>query len=262
MSVRSVSGHAVSGRAVAESSVPRIVVIGGGFAGALAAIKIMDRTGGPLDLAVVESRDALGRGIAYSTPDPDHIVNGPAHTFSLYPERPGHFAEWLAGNAHRRGWAPPAGTAPGQSFPPRLLYGDYVEDELARACADAQGCVGFVHVRDRAVDVVPAGDGLVVRLASGHALDADKVVLATGLFTSDRTIEIDPALRADRRYLPDVYAEGAFDGIASTGDVLMLGTSLTAVDALITLEKRGYRGTYTFVSRRGLVVPRRSETKV
>lgn len=237
----------------------RIAIVGGGFAGILAAIKIIDRTTAPLDLTIIEERAELGRGIAYSAPDLDHIVNGPAKIFSLHADRPEHLTQWLAANPRRRAWTTPDGTALAESFPPRLLYGDYVQDEFARALKEAGARVTLRHVRDRAVALEPAGGAQRIRLASGAELAADQVVLATGLFTADRSIAVDAALRTDGRYVADVWADDAFAGVGSDGEVLLLGSSLTSLDALISLEKRGFRGTYVAVSRRGQLVQERRD---
>ncbi|WP_280940458.1 FAD/NAD(P)-binding protein [Mesorhizobium sp. LSJC285A00] len=60
-------------------STPRsIIIIGGGFAGAVAAIKLLDRSTEPLAITIIERRAELGRGVAYSTVDPQHLVNGAA----------------------------------------------------------------------------------------------------------------------------------------------------------------------------------------
>lgn len=239
----------------------RIVIIGGGLAGALAAIKIIDATTAPLDVTIVEERAELGRGIAYSAEDLDHIVNGPARIFSLHLDDPDHFTRWLAANPTRRAWAPPQGTALADSFPPRLLYGDYVQDELSRAVSQASGRVTFAHERDRAVDLVSVADGQRVLLASGRGLEADQVVLATGLFTSDRAIQVDERLRQDGRYVADIWQPDALQGGEAGERVLLLGTSLTSLDALITLEKKGYGGRYIAISRRGLLLKERREVE-
>ncbi|MEP9367169.1 FAD/NAD(P)-binding protein [Xanthobacter sp. VNH20] len=244
---------------MSDTHASRIVIIGGGLAGILAAIKIIEATDGPLSLSVVEDREQLGRGIAYSTPDLDHIVNGPARIFSLHLDRPDHFTDWLKTNHGRRGWAPPEGTSAADSFPPRLLYGDYVEDTLSHVLGAAAGRVFFRHVRDRARDVEPSSGGPLIHLASGRVLAADFVVLATGLHAADRAIDVDPVLRRDRRYVSDVWADRALNGAETTQNILLLGSSLTSLDALITLEKRGFRGIYTAVSRRGLLVNKRNE---
>lgn len=67
---------------------PVIVIVGGGFAGAVTAIKLAE-AGWRGPVTIVEPRSELGRGIAYSTTDPGHLVNDPARLFGLIPAIPG-----------------------------------------------------------------------------------------------------------------------------------------------------------------------------
>ena len=62
----------------------RVAIVGGGFAGAAAALRMIEAGDGSLAITVVEPRAALGRGIAYSTPEPGHLMNGPARAMWLY----------------------------------------------------------------------------------------------------------------------------------------------------------------------------------
>ena len=87
---------------------PRIVIIGGGYAGAVAAIKLLDSAAIALSLTTVERREELGRGVAYSTRELVHLLNGTAQTSTLHPDDPHHLARWLAANGERFGWTPPA----------------------------------------------------------------------------------------------------------------------------------------------------------
>ncbi|MBB3313335.1 putative NAD(P)/FAD-binding protein YdhS [Rhizobium sp. BK196] len=67
-----------------------VVIVGGGFAGALSALKLPAETMVALSITILEPRAELGRGVAYSTADPAHLVNGPAEIFSLYHDDMGH----------------------------------------------------------------------------------------------------------------------------------------------------------------------------
>ncbi len=99
----------------------RVAIIGGGFAGAAAALRLIEAGNGPLAITVVEPRAALGRGIAYSTPEAGHLMNGPARSLSLYPEAPLNFVRWMEAEAiarrlaaagrHRLGGKPAAARA-------------------------------------------------------------------------------------------------------------------------------------------------------
>ena len=228
-----------------------IVIIGGGFAGAATAIKLVEVGVPAAQVTIVEPRSELGRGIAYSTQDLDHLVNGPARMFSLHPGDPGHLSRWLASHPDRRGWTGPAHGDFGASFPPRILYGDYVQSELVK--------IRVRHEVDRAVDISPGGE---VVLKSGRWLPAARIVLATGVARNESGFAISDVVRSDRRYIADPWAVNAYDVIdGADGDVAIVGTGLTMLDILISLEKRGFRGRYFAFSRRGLLVRSRREVE-
>ena len=233
----------------------RIAIIGGGFAGVVAAIKIIVGSTGRIDLTLVEPREGLGRGIAYSTDERDHLVNGVAGGFTLGANDPGVFVRWLQEHGSALGWVPPPGTSYAESSPPRALYGAYIEHELERVVGITGGRVRLLHVHDRAV----ALDAGTLTLASGGSLDADQFILATGLFRKET--DWTASLGSHRAYIPDPFAPGAFDAVESAGQVILLGSGLTMLDSLISLEKRGFRGSYVVVSRRGLLVERRRDAE-
>ena len=194
-----------------SDSTPHIAIIGGGFAGAVTALKLARAAPRPLAITIVESRPELGRGIAYSTRNPAHLMNGPAKNFTLYPDQPEHLAYWLRNQAERDGWRPPAGVAYADSFAPRHLYGDYVQAELENALAQAPHPIAFKHLAGRARDL--DGDGAArwaVRLEDGRQLRADYVVLATGLFPRtlhETGLELDPELVRRGAVIDDLWSE-------------------------------------------------------
>ncbi|WP_179283945.1 FAD/NAD(P)-binding protein [Bordetella genomosp. 10] len=239
-----------------------VVIIGGGFAGAVTAIKLARAVPVPLRLSVIESRAEIGRGIAYGTRLPTHLVNGPAKNFTLYADQPGHLADWLREQAARDGWEPPAGVAWTDAFPPRYVYGDYVQAELETALAQAPHPIEFRHVVDRAIDLERAADGSwTVRLAGGRALRADRVVLATGLFTATLgrgDVEIDPELIAEGRVIDDIWAPAPSD-LSDARDAAIIGNGLSALDAMLSAHAQGFRGHFHGISRRGLLVAPRHD---
>ncbi|GAB4064555.1 FAD/NAD(P)-binding protein [Ancylobacter sonchi] len=230
-----------------------IAIVGGGFAGAVTALRLVEASTAPLDLVIVEPAARLARGIAYATDEPDHTVNGLAAGFILRAGgSPQLFLDWLRAEAEAGRWNPPAGDI-AHTSPPRALYGAYAERELARAVRGTQGRVRLVHRRDRAVDL----DGHALTLASGATLAARQVVLATGLHR--RAPALAAGLADHPAYVGDIFALNAFESAGDAAHVLLLGSGLSMLDAVVSLEKCGFRGHYTVVSRRGLVVAPRRE---
>ncbi len=81
------------------------------------------------------------------------------------------------------------------------------------------------------------------------------------MFQGEAAVPIDDAVRASGRYVRDPWDREAFESLPRNGHVLLIGTGLTMLDTLVTLERHGYRGRYLALSRRGLLVhPRREVT--
>jgi uncharacterized NAD(P)/FAD-binding protein YdhS len=235
-----------------------IAIIGGGFAGALTAIKLLDAATQPLDITVVERRAELGRGVAYSTTEVVHLVNGPANIFSLHPEDPEHLARWLSENGAENGWEPPHDVA--SSTPPRYLFGTYVRDELRRAIADARGRCTFRHIRSSAAHLRSTPNNVQVTLANGDAIEADEVVLALGVFQAGPSAQEAP-VASHPAFAANPWDPAALDRLADGKDILVIGSSLSMVDAVASMEARGYRGSYQVISRRGQFVEGRRNTE-
>ena len=88
----------------------RVVVVGGGASGTLAALHLArSGAGRPLELHLAEP-GPLGRGVAYSTGNHQHRLNVPAAGMSALPGEPGHFVDWL--RAHHDPAFPAGGPVP------------------------------------------------------------------------------------------------------------------------------------------------------
>lgn len=218
-----------------------VAIIGGGAAGTFTAVHLL-RTGRPLRLAIVERADRLGRGIAYSTTNPRHLMNVPASAMGGLAGRPGHLVEWCAARGE-----PVDETA----FVNRPLFGRYLVALLRDAIAGA--AIRPVELRDEAVAVTPSGSRLRVALASGSEIDAGRVVLATGTpVAADLPLASGSWPRDPGRYLTDPWAPGALEALAGD-DILLLGTGLTAVDVALRLSDLRPSARLVALSRTGLL---------
>ncbi len=217
-----------------------VVIVGGGAAGTLAAIHLTAhpaRT--PRRVVVVEPAAELGLGPAYGTRSPSHLLNVRASTMSALPDDPGHFLAWA--QPRRIG-------ADGADFLPRMLYGSYLRDTLSQALV-AGHPAEVEHRRTRATRLVAgAGGRLDVRLDDGDVLTADHVVLATG-----NALAPFPGAPEHAAMVADPWTPGAIERLAHVGDVLLIGTGLTAVDVVLTLRDVGHEGSIRMVSSHGLL---------
>lgn len=226
-----------------------LTIVGGGFAGAALALHLTRQPGPlPLDVALIEPRPTPGPGLAYSTIEPQLLLNVRANGLSVWADAPGHFATWLARQPESA-----ANGAP--EFAPRGLYGRYLTEEVAAALArPAANGVRLQHHCTEALAAPLLLDGRrAVALASGHTVPSQAVVLALGNFAPPPPI----GAGADQRYLthpryhPDPWAPGALAGIGPDESVLLIGAGLTAVDMLLALRARGHRAPVQVVARHG-----------
>jgi len=208
--------------------VTRVAVVGGGAAGALQALHL--KQAGIADITLIERSRAPGRGVAYSTTRPEHLLNVPARRMSALAADPDHFTRWFADRAG----------GGEEDFAPRMLYGDYLAGLLAEAAVET--------VRGEAIDLA---DGAVV-LAGGGRIEAEVTILAPGNLKPATPPGIDPEALGPL-WIDDPWAEGIADGLGAGDVVLLIGTGLTAVDAALTLEAAGFAGRIVALSRRGLV---------
>ena len=206
----------------------RVAIVGGGASGTLQALHLL-RAG--LDgIVLIERAHQPGRGVAYSTRRPEHLLNVPARRMSAYSDDPDHFLRWFAGQG---------GGA--EDFAPRMLYGDYLTQLL-----EAEG--GRVEiVRGEAV----ASDDGGLRLADGGSIRAGAIVLAPGNFKPATPRGIEPD-RLGSFWMDDPWDGEFASDLGGANTILLLGTGLTAVDAILTLDAAGYQGRIVAVSRRGL----------
>ena len=223
----------------------RVVIVGGGFTGAslawqLARMRLAAR------LTVIEPRADLGRGLAYSAPDPTHRLNVPAHRMSIDPDNCADFSDWLADNPD----AADAGAVAtnGDIYVQRALFGRYVAERLAPHLAS--GAVR--HIRARVVDTQRGGGGgLWLKLSDGREIRADLLVLATGHPAPALPAPV-TGLADSGTLIADPGDAGRLAEVPPGANVLILGSGLSAADAIATLDRQGHRGRVTCLSRRGL----------
>lgn len=223
-----------------------VAVVGGGASGTLTAAWLL-RLGraGPdgFTVALIERRGRAGAGVAYGTKRPEHLLNVPAGRMSADPADPFHFVRWA--RARVRGASP-------ATFLQRRLYAEYLRSFLEASEQSAAPGVALVRVRGEAVRIRRRRGGYRVELKGGDALLARWVVLATGNAAPDPLPGVAPALRARGAVVEEPW-RAPLPGVAEAGTVVLVGSGLTAVDAIATLHARGHRGKIVAVSRHGLL---------
>lgn len=209
-----------------------VAIVGGGFSGAMLAARLAERG---MSSTLINRTADFGLGVAYSTPFDGHLLNVRSGRMSALADRPDDFVEWLTVNH-------PSMSDP-DGFAPRRLFGLYVQSRLASVEAARPGLIRKVIGAVAAID--PAG----LRLQDGQTLAADAVVLTTGNPAPCTASAADPSSAVIR----DPWDRGALGRIGMADDILLIGTGLTMVDVLLSLDAGGWTGRATALSRRGLL---------
>lgn len=209
---------------------PHVLIVGGGASGVLAAAHIL-RSDPQARVTLVEPRDRIGLGLAYSTPDQNHLLNVRAGNMSALADDPRHFLDWLAARVED--------SSPDR-FVSRRLYGEYLADLLSRWHTDRPA--RFRRVQAICTGLTEGPSGIVASFDDGTVQLADHALLATG--------------HSLPRPAADLAIRPAWDPIPALppdASVLILGTGLTMVDQVLSLLDAGFEGRILAISRRGLL---------
>jgi uncharacterized NAD(P)/FAD-binding protein YdhS len=252
---------------VNERGVPNTVaLIGGGFSGVMTCANLVrlwsdagsgasrgNRT--PRRIVLIE-RARPARGPAYVTVEPHHLLNVPAARMGAWADNPRDFLDWCAGRAGDD--ADVVGVGPA-SFVPRRLYARYLDDVLGEtvALARASGItLDVINGAATGVTALPGQDGKAgrfrVALDGVMKIDADALVLCSGNMEPAPSVGGAGAESAGP-IISNPWASGALSRIAPRDRVVIVGSGLTMLDVLWTLESRGHAGAVTVVSRHGLL---------
>jgi uncharacterized NAD(P)/FAD-binding protein YdhS len=222
-----------------------IAVIGAGFSGTMAALQLLAHLPPERSVLLCEQAETFGRGLAYATGNPDHLLNLRASNMSAFPDRPGDFEAWLARADLDPQEATGVRVTPAGTFAARGLYGRYLAELLTGAVTGSDGARRLRLVNDRVVDLEPAGPGFVLRLQGGRTRRVAGAVLAMGNL---------PGLGSVRsRHRIDPWAVARFGPLDPDRPILIVGTGLTMVDAVAALRRNGFPGPIVALSRHGFL---------
>ena len=180
----------------------------------------------------------MGRGVAYSTTEAAHLLNVRAEGMSAWAGSPDHFAkafEVEGGNA--------------QGFAQRRFFARYLGDILQEAVAS--GCAGLIEAT--AVSGRRNSGCWHIGFDDGSSVDAKALVLAVG---NQEPEALSAFSGVGERFVRNPWgadSRAAVDELVRTGGAaLLVGTGLTMVDLVLSLDAARHRGRIVALSRRGL----------
>ncbi len=230
-----------------------VAIIGGGFSGALTAVNLIQQARTPFKIVLIDPNQKTGKGVAYSTRFPKHLLNVPAGRMSAIADEPLHFLKWARTRFPKLSES---------SFVSRSLYGEYIESTLQSAANNLPSLVTLERLQDETLSIKLIQDDskAVLKLASGNVVVADKVVLATGNFSPSPPSGISQTIAASDRYINDPWTANIEQLCTAGGDALLIGTGLSMIDKTLELVNSGFTGTIHAISRHGLIPRAHSKT--
>lgn len=250
-----VGGEMMAAPSAGRQAATDLAIVGGGSVGVsflyqfLLALQAAPGAGA-LTIHLLEPQPEPGPGAAYQDDLRSNLLNIPAGNMSARADRRLDFVDWL--REQDPGWL--AGYGVGSidpaDFLPRPLFGAYMRAVYARCRQLAQALGATLsHVPSRVGRVAPLADGRVrVEPDAGTPLLARRVVLCNGNLPSQAF----PSLEHAPGYFNSPYPVCTLTaGIAPDASVCVVGTSLSAVDAVAALQQAGHRGPILCASRNG-----------
>jgi uncharacterized NAD(P)/FAD-binding protein YdhS len=212
-----------------------VAIVGGGFSGTMVAAQL---AGKGVDAVLIDGSGRAGLGVAYSTRDPAHVLNVRADVMSAWPEDLDHFVRLVEEEGGTR-----------SDFVERRQFGRYLKTILEEGLATGR----LRLVERQACSADPREYGWSVSTENGDSVAASGLVLAIG----NQPPEPLPFGRESVRVINNPWggeALAAVEDLAeSHEDVMLVGTGLTMVDAVLSLDAAGHRGRIVGLSRRGLI---------
>jgi len=213
-----------------------VAIIGGGASGTILAAQLAKRG---IRSALIEGGGRLAKGAAYSTTEPAHLLNVRAEGMSAWAGEPDHFVKrFEAEGGDRRGFAE------------RRLFGRYLGEILEEAIASGNTRV----LETEALGAERSNGGWQIRLGDSETLDSSALVLAIG---NQEPEPLRAFADARQKLIRNPWGEEARAAVRrlaeSNGSALLIGTGLTMVDLVLSLDAAGHTGRIVAVSRRGQI---------
>ncbi len=250
-------------KSISSTPASTVVVVGGGSIGTSLLRQLSDQIAADQHgshvrrVILFEPSSNPGAGDAYQLDASSNLLNTRVASMSPIASDPQHFHRWLLANAAL--WRPsfPGLDLTADSFVPRALFGIYLGHVFDEAVVRLRNLgIAVEHIPHRVSMVRSVDRDYEVMTSQGISVRSASVVLAIGNL---ETREWDH-LRAHPGYFNTPYpCTKLVSEIDAKRSVCILGTSLSAIDAAVSLADAGHMGKIIMVSRNGRLPSVRGE---
>lgn len=194
-----------------------------------------------LEYVIADERKP-GNGLAFGTCYSSHIINLPASIMSINPNNPLEFVEWRAKNQSLWKDALANEEHAWSEFPPRRLFGIYVNHQLQNALDNAP-FAELINTSVLSITPIKSVEKFTVEFANGTKEIFDQVIICIGHAPKAPLLS-----STSKKFLRTPYQDMNIPTEATVG---IIGSRLTAIDAALALQEKGHTGKIAMVSRAG-----------
>ncbi len=224
-----------------------IAIIGGGISGTLVVLNLLKQSQTPISILWFDERNSFCKGLAYSTTDNAHLLNVRASNMSVFVDEPEHFVMWLV--RHNL----PYGAT---DFVPRFIYGDYVLSTF-NELSSSNHKVTIKQFDEEVKSIRKTGDKYLV--SSIQTQQVQKVVLGFGNFLPAHPQSISKEFIMSEAYYQNAFSQKLFQNCNHYQSITIIGSGLTMVDVVLSLNKHNYHGGIIVISPHGYLPQAHSE---
>lgn len=233
----------------------QIAVVGGGSVGVAYFVQLIEEAvrldlGARIEVLVFEARNVAGPGFAYQSDAECNLLNTRADAMSAVARDKRHFVKWLEQHGPRHAADYPDTVIEDNAFLPRSLFGRYLAHQFDDACQLAQRHrIAVTRVGSEVVDIIALHSRRpCIDTADAGAFVVDRVVLCVG---NQPSTTLSHLLGTPGFYNSPYPAREMARAIAPLAPVCILGTGLSAIDAVLSLTSAGHKGKIILASRNG-----------
>ncbi|WP_114751882.1 FAD/NAD(P)-binding protein [Pleomorphovibrio marinus] len=233
-----------------------ITIIGAGACGvaAFAELFLSLVTKGLKDkvkITWMEKDGKWGHGLAFGTDQPGHLLNTQADLMGLYVNEPSHYVDWLDNKGGKSLDRVKGKGGLEDSYSSRQLYGRYLFEHSKSLILEAKAAGLTVELLHQKADGLQReGDNYQLLSENGDVISSDIVILALGTPKPNNFKH----LLTHSNYIPFPWPSGPIlEKMNQAEHIGILGSSLSAIDAVMTLVDNKYEGKISLYSPDGLV---------
>ena len=220
-----------------------LIIVGSGFAAAAAVIHLAHNGFASSDILII-GPGTLGYGQAYGCKADAFRLNVRADLQRLWPDHPDHFPQWATTHIEDARAKTHAG-----HFYRRAEFARYISAQLEAAT----GKSNLRQVPARVVDIRPAQQGWQVLCDDGTEYHGTSLLLATG--NPEPQWPIPNRFEDSSTLIRTPWRGDWLEQIDPTAAIGLVGSGLTAMDALSGLAERDHQGPISLLTPHGILPP-------